>query len=163
VVNKEFWKERYKDKWEDGNRREKMAVDLFEKFGIKLEPYGFEALSKEYNKNSPEERGKPDFYADIHGEKIYFEVTGTDSPKTKEKDDLWVRPDKAEYVKKHKIKAYCVHILDKLGIIRFVKMDIVSESPIKEIPIRGTIETFHTIKADKALSISQFKEELKIK
>jgi len=163
MVNKEYWKERYKDKWKDGNRREKIAINLFKDFGIELIPFGFEALSEEYNKESPVEKGKPDFFADINGERIFFEVTGTDRPSVNINNDLWVRPDKAEYVKKHKLKAYCIHILDRLKVVRFIKMETVLDSPIINPVIRGTKETYHSIKADKSLSIEQFKKELKIK
>ena len=138
-------------------------MDLFKEWEIKLEPYGFETLSTDYKKESPKEKGKPDFYTEILGEKIYFEVTGTDATNIKEKDDLWVRPDKAEYVKKHGLKAYCIHILDRLKIIRFIKMDVVSKSPIIHPSIRGTQETYHSVKPEDALSVAQFKEKLKIK
>ncbi len=88
--------------------------------GIKVIPFGFETESVEYNPESPKEKGKPDYVIELNSV-IYFEVTGTNVEWVTDEKNLWVRPDKVEYVENHNINGYVCHILNnRYNKIRFI-------------------------------------------
>jgi hypothetical protein len=159
-MDKEFWKKRYQDKWGDGNLRETMFMELMASLGFEVKKFGFETLSEKYNPKSPDERGKPDFYIEKNGEKIFFEVTGTNVASVTPEKKIWIRPDKIAYIKKYRLRTYCVHILDRLKLIRFVDMTKVSDKNIVHPVIRGTEETYYEVDPMLCLSLEQFKTEL---
>lgn len=158
-VDKEYWKKRYKDKWEVGNKREKIFKDLFEKWGYTVKKFGFEALSNEYNPKSPNEKGKPDFFVEINKKEVFFEVTGTDVLSVKPEADIWLRPDKVEYINNHNLRCFCVHILSSIDLIRFIDMNIINKEncPLIFPIIRGAKETYHSINSNVAKSKDEFK------
>ncbi len=155
--DKEFWKKRYKHTWKSGNKREQTFKNLMESWGYKVIDFGFEALSNEYNPNSPEEKGKPDFYIQKDGHKVYFEITGTDSKNVTNNDIVWIRPDKVAYVKKHEIVAFLVHILSALGLMRFIDMRYIDESKLVYPTIRGAKETYIEINPSMLIEVNEFK------
>jgi len=144
-LDKEYWKKRYKDKWEEGNRREEIVKTLLESWGFEVVNFGFEALSTQYNPDSPDEKGKPDFFIEYDKNRIFFEVTGTSVGSVTPEAQIWLRPDKVEYVKKHEVKAYCIHVLDKYELIRFIDMHKIIGMKLIHPTIRGTRETYYEI------------------
>lgn len=154
----EFWKRKYKDLWPAGTKREKKFVDLFKSWGLTPIPFGFEALSTDYNPKSPKEKGKPDFYIEIDNEKKYYEVTGSNVSSVRPQYDLWIRPDKVDYVLKHNIEGYACHILDNFyNLIRFIDLTSIEERRIVHPVIRGTRETYLAIAPSKTISISRMR------
>lgn len=128
-----------------------------ESWGYTVFDFGFEALSNEYNPNSPEEKGKPDFYIMKDKRKIYFEITGTDSNNVTKNDTVWIRPDKVAYIKNHKIVAFLVHILSAIGLMRFIDMRYIDESKLLHPVIRGTKETYIEINPSILMGVDEFK------
>ena len=162
-MDKEYWKRRYQGTWKAGNKREELFQQTLEDWGYTAKNFGFETLSEDYNPESPEEKGKPDFYIDYFDKKIYFEVTGTDSPRTSEHDAIWLRPDKIEYAKKHNLITYCVHILSAKSLIRFLDMRGINTKNVIHPIIRGTRETYIEVLASECISLTKFEEMLKKK
>lgn len=148
------------DKWEAGNAREQKIKDLFSGWGFDVYNYGFEALSNKFTSKHPIEKGKPDFLININGNYVFFEVTGTNKKSILEKHDIWIRPDKVNYVKKYDIDCYCVHILDHLDLIRFVDMRLINRdnTPVIFPRIRGNRERYFGVSSDRAISINVFKD-----
>ena len=159
-MDKEYWKKRYQDKWKDGNHRERIIKTLLESWGYKVNAFGFEALSDDYNPDSPDEKGKPDFFIEINGSKLFFEVTGTNIKTVTPDKNIWLRPDKISFVKKHKLKAYCAHVLDHLDIIRFINMNELEDNTLIHPTIRGTKETYYEISPEKCISPDELKKLL---
>lgn len=143
----QFWKKRYQHSWKEGNKREQLVKSLLEEQGHKVYVNGFGAMSTEYKPENPEEAGIPDMYIEVNGEKIYFEVTGTDYH-TEPKADIWVRPDKVKYAKKHGVTVYCVHVLSKINLVRLIKMNDIDSSKIIYPKIRGTVERYIAVPAE---------------
>lgn len=160
MSGKEFWKVRYKDKWKDGLRRENLIKELLEMWDYKVFDFGFETLSTEYNPNSPDEKGKPDFYVEKNNQKIFIEVTGTDSPRVLPSYSIWIRPDKIEYIKKHNLKAFCAHVLENYQLIRFIDMNEINDNKIITRTIRGTPERYFEISPNECLSVDEFNKIL---
>ena len=159
-VDQQYWKKRYKGFWKAGNKREALFKDIIKNWGYTAVKFGFEALSEEYNPDSPDEKGKPDFYISINKHKIYFEVTGTDSKAVSENDPVWIRPDKVAYVKRHGITAFLVHILANQKLVRVINMKNIDESKITHPGIRGTKETYIAIDPSELIQIDEFKKLL---
>lgn len=156
MKDKEFWKKKYKDVWEEGNYREGLVKSFLESLGFQVNIFGFETLSKEYNPNFPREKGKPNFYIVKDGIKIFFEVTGTSVKTVSANSKIWIRPDKIKYVKKYGYQGYCVHILTHLDLMRFIPMENINDQNIIEPNIRGSIETFYEVSPDMCLSKEEF-------
>lgn len=159
-MDREYWKKRYKDTWEAGNQRENMVKKILESWGFKVHTFGFEALSTEYNPESPDEKGKPDFYIEKNDERIFFEVTGTSVKNVTSEDMIWLRPDKVEFVNKHRLRAFCVHVLDYYRIVRFIDMANIMNKKIIHPIIRGTRETYYEIDPNEWGSQEELKEIL---
>lgn len=162
-IDKEYWKKKYLHKWKEGNKRETIFKEFMKKQGYEVKEFGFETLSEAYNPDSPEEKGKPDFFIEENGQKVYFEVTGTSAPNIKPEDKIWLRPDKVDYVKRHKLRAYCVHILDSIPLIRFIDITNLTKYNVIHPTIRETKETYYEIDPSEYLTEDQFKEKLKQK
>lgn len=130
----EFYKKRYKDSWEDGNRREVIVQAFLESIGFEVELCGFMAMSTEYNPESPSERAIPDFaiYNNI-GEKLWIEVTGTNKMGLNQK--IWVRPDKVDYAKMHKKEAVTLiaHVVTSRLLLRFIDITNIQENQLSVI------------------------------
>ena len=61
MIDNEYWKRLYKEKFADGVRRAKFIAELIGDWEYEVKPYGFLPESSEYTKESPDEKGKPDF------------------------------------------------------------------------------------------------------
>lgn len=162
-MDKEYWKRRYQGTWKAGNKREELFQETLEDWGYTAKNFGFETLSEDYNPDSPAEKGKPDFYIEYDDKKIFFEVTGTDSARTSEHDPIWLRPDKVEYVTKHNLIAYCVHILTAKNLIRFLDMRKIDTKKIIHPIIRGTRETYIEVSPSECISLTKFEAMVKNK
>lgn len=123
-------------------------MDALKEQGIETEEYGFGALSTDYIKESPKEKGAPDLK--ITGTEIYIEVTGPDKRLDPEAD-LWVRWDKFEYAENHPEKEIWVaHILESEDdLIRVLKLGAGVKERYKEIfpEINGIKERYRQIPA----------------
>lgn len=85
---------------------------------------------------------------------MYFEVTGSNVGSVRPQYDLWIRPDKVNYVLKHNIEGYVCHILDNsYNLIRFIDLTNIEERKYIHPVIRGTRETYLTIAPSKTISI----------
>jgi len=161
MIDKEFWKKRYnKGQWEDGARRSNTIIDLIRSWGFECEEYGFLATSTEYVKESPKERGKPDWKIKINENKsILLETTGT--KQARGKNDVWIRNDKFEFAENHiDLECWAGHIIEDIRLIRFLKLEGKDRFPLEEREIRRTIEHFRIIPDGDSSLISQndFKE-----
>ncbi len=159
----EYWKRLYKHLWKNGNIREGMFVELAHNWGLVAVKFGFEAESSDYNPNSPDEKGKPDYYIDVGNERIYFEVTGTDVSSITPEMDLWVRPDKIDYVERHNINGYVCHILNnRYNKIRFINLNNIDYRVIVHPFIRGIRETYVAFSYKECISVSEMRSILRI-
>lgn len=157
----EYWKRLYKHLWKSGSIRESMFVELMHNWGLAPVKFGFEKESLDYNPNAPIEKGIPDYYIVVHGERIYFEVTGTNVARVSPSNPLWVRPDKIDYVKRHRINGYVCHILNnQYNRIRFINLNEIKQKRIIYKYIRGVRETYVEIPSDQAISEDQMREIL---
>jgi len=151
------WKDKYSDTWETGNERENVLKKLLESYGFKPIVHGFGAMSTEYIAEKSKEPGKPDFYIEVNGEKVYFEVTGTHF--ISEYAPIWVRPDKINYAKKHNIKCYLVHIISAKRLVRFIDMAKIDGYIIHPTTRRGN-ETFVEFNPSQMTPMIPFMESL---
>jgi hypothetical protein len=162
MEDSEFWKRHYKDKWKEGNQRSKKIIDLINSWGFRSEEFGFLATSEEYVKESPDEKGKPDWKIIVNQEKnIFLETTGT--IKSRGKDDVWIRNDKFEFAENHpELECWAGHIIEDKGLIRFLKLEKKERFPLEERIIRDTTERFRIIPDGNhsLLSIDDFKTYL---
>jgi hypothetical protein len=137
------WKDLYKDKWEEGNSRERMVVEFLENLGYQVYASGFEALSGKYNPNQPKEKGVPDLYIMKEDRKVFFEVTGTNNMNPM--DNIWIRPDKINYAKTKNLAVYFVHIISSIPLMRFIYVNNIKTGNIIKPIIRGQVETYVSI------------------
>lgn len=134
------YKDKYKNHWQVSNEREKSVKRLLSKFGYDLEPCGFMAESAAYNLSKPKESGIPDYR--IKGTNKYVEVTGTDA-QVSPVSDIWVRPDKVQYAKRHPDQTVIlVHCLDHFRIYRWIYMLECEKFPVET---KLGDERFHVI------------------
>lgn len=92
-----YWKDAYKDTWEESSQREKkFKDDLERRTGMKCAAYGLGAGSAEYISGSAAgngyQKGDADFV--VEGTNVYIEVTGPLTNTVKSSAPLWFRPDK---------------------------------------------------------------------
>jgi hypothetical protein len=144
------WKDLYKDKWEEGNSREKMVAEFLEDLGYQVYASGFEALSNEYNPKQPKNKGVPDLYIMKEDRKVFFEVTGTNNMNPM--DNIWIRPDKIEYAKSRKLAVYFVHIISSIPLMRFIYVGSIKTGNVVKPVIRGQVETYVSIPPDDFMS-----------
>ncbi len=162
--DKEYWKKAYKDIWPVSTEREKTVRTILESAEFIVTPFGFEAESDNYNAESPDEKGKPDYKVEIDSDAhILLEITGTNIASVTEQSAIWIRPDKFAWADKHSVEeCWFAHVLDKKGIIRFGRLTNGKQFPIIHPMIRGKVETYHEIDVTKMelLSLKQFIEYL---
>jgi hypothetical protein len=160
-LDTEYWKRIYQSKWPDGKRRAETVKGLIENWGFKVEPFGFEPTSTQYYKNSPDEKGIPDWQIIVTNEiKIPLEVTGTKV--SRGTDDVWIRNDKFEYAENHpEMECWVAHALESKGLIRFIKLENKEKYPLQKISI-AVVETYRVIpeEATTLLSAKEFKKYL---
>ncbi len=161
-MDKEYWKKLYQGKWEDGKRRAEKIINLIETWGFSVEGFGFLPDSTEYQKESPDEKGKPDWKIIIMQDRfILLETTGT--VRSRGKNDVWLRNDKFEFAENHpEEECWAGHIIEESNIIRFMKIENKEKYSFEEREIRGAIERFRIIPENSLLLISpeQFKKYL---
>ena len=117
-----IWKDLYgTESWEKEKVRLHYVTKWLEKYipYIKVNITGFGANSTELIKEHPEEKGEPDIQIvleDSNTVVLFLEVTGTEF---KRGNDYWIRPDKIDYIQKHKEKDTWValHYQDAMKII----------------------------------------------
>lgn len=162
-MDKNYWKEAYKDSWDISSQKEKLIKELIEDLtGYKVHEVGLGAGSIELIDGSAKdnnlEKGDADLYVDECD--TYVEVTGPnvitlfDAP-------LWVRPDKLKNayrkLKKNKGKHHIiVHVqIVKGSLIRLIRGIVLNaeffdrvkgkEFEIKEKIINGRTERYVVI------------------
>lgn len=169
-MDKNFWKDRYKDSWDKAAEKEKMVVQQIESItGKKVELYGLGAGSTEYLSGSATDHNSVKGDADLYLREvdIFIEVTGPNI-KVNSSDSLWIRPDKIQNAltkigngigKGH----YVIHVIERKDnsqiLIRVVPISAeLSNFPTINPRIRGTVETYKEIPSDygKLISFDEF-------
>jgi len=141
-----IWKKLYgTDSWE----KEKIRLHYVSTWIKKYIPYvdvvisGFGADTTDYIAQHPEEKGEPDMQVVLENTNtvvLFLEVTGTEY---KRGNDYWIRPDKIDYIQKHKEKDIWValHYADDKKII-WIKPFIDKKYTHVEKNLKGAIEYF---------------------
>lgn len=159
-----IWKELYN---EDSWKEEKVRLDYVKSWINKYLPSlevvisGFGADSNEFIKSHPSEKGEPDmtlFLKETDTIILFLEVTGT---KYKQGSDYWVRPDKIDYIQKHKEKDVWIalHYADDKKII-WLKISQNKIYSYVEKNLKGAIE--HYVVFDDDSPEVQSSQEFKI-
>lgn len=154
-----MWKNAYQSEWIHGNRRENKIKELIESWGFIVDYFGFHAGDTEFDFRYSKESGIPDLIIHTRNKKVLVEVTGS---KYSRGIDLWVRPDKFYYARRHReYDVWIAHIIESSNIIRFIKGLKKDCTEIQQI-IRGNIETFISIQPNDKdiISIKEFKNYL---
>lgn len=104
MKNYDYWKEAYKDLWDESSKKEEALKNLIKKeTGLDMIPYGLGAESAEFIHGSAamndNEKGAPDYK--INNTNIFIEVTGPLTDRAKPERGLWIRPDKLRYAYEH--------------------------------------------------------------
>jgi len=158
----DYWKNQYKQTWDQSSQRESaIAAYLSEASGKKIELVGLGAGSAEFLSGSASKRGHTKGDADLFvvGTNIYLEVTGPLVQSVDEQQDLWIRPDKVQNAKQNSAshEVWVVHHLPKKNLIRVVPLDSAffkaletGAFPIVAPRIRGAEERYHSIPAKHA-------------
>lgn len=142
MIDNEYWKRLYKEKFADGVRRAKFIAELIGDWEYEVKPYGFLPESSEYTKESPDEKGKPDFEILVSKDRsVFLETTGTKH--SRGADDVWVRPDKFDFAKRHEdLDCWVGHIIEDSHQIRFMKLQNKEKYSIIHPVIGGVTETY---------------------
>ncbi|MFA5142176.1 MAG: hypothetical protein WC471_04365 [Candidatus Woesearchaeota archaeon] len=133
------WKLKYKDSWEKEQERKKQVFSLIQDKikGVTFEDIGFGTDSTKIILKHPIEKGGPDVIMKFGKKTLYLEVTG----KIGCGKELWLRPDKIEYMKKHpEMDIWVAHTCDKEKETYFIKIDLKKTYIAEEYEIRGGIE-----------------------
>jgi len=96
-MNENYWKDAYKDKWDESSKRElRLKAYLEEMTGAKCEESGLGAGTSTYISGSAAKNGyqKGDADFTIQGTNVYIEVTGPLVKTVPSTAPLWFRPDK---------------------------------------------------------------------
>jgi hypothetical protein len=169
-MDKNFWKDRYKESWDKAAQKEKMVVDQIErKAGKKVELVGLGTGSTEYLSGSALDhnsvKGDADLY--IEDADTFIEVTGPNI-KVSPSDALWIRPDKIQNalakIEKGVGKGhFVIHVIERNDnsqiLIRVIPISAeLSKFPTIHPRIRGTVETYKEVPAnyDKIISFDDF-------
>ena len=148
-----FWKNRYKDKWKEEKSRILTVIYKLKKFlkeDIDFEVFGFGAGSDKLIESHPVEKGIPDLAVvykkgNFSYVLLFIEVTGTNF--LNEEDDLWIRPDKFEFAKRHSnMDVWIAHYINDLDLLRFISTKNLSDlGKPKEVTIRNNKEEYLSI------------------
>ncbi len=155
-----FWKDAYKDSWEQSATKENLIKEIIEaETGLRVDIVGLGAGTTDYISGSAQdnnhEKGDADLY--IESKDIHIEVTGPNVPMMIF-DDLWFRPDKLNNTYKKVVTGegklhLIVHVQDDKQngkkIIRGINlnkqffMDVKANPyPIITPKIRGNVEKY---------------------
>lgn len=158
-MDKDFWKDRYKDSWDKAAQKEKMIIEKIEyETGKKVNLYGLGAGSTEFLSGSASDhnstKGDADLY--IQDSDFFIEVTGPNI-KVNSSDALWVRPDKIHNAltkMEHGIGKghFIIHIIERKDNSQIMIRVIPISPELMNFPtinprIRGTVETYKEIPA----------------
>jgi len=149
------FKEKYKDHWVKGQRREKLFKSFMEAQGFRIITNGFMAMQVEYNQDYSDVAGIPDFKSYISNNPVYFEVTGTDNTYITPGHNIWVRPDKIKYIVDNGFRGFIVHFLDGYNfLMRFIDINAVDWPQVEVINpiIKGSVETYYSIEPKFSIS-----------
>ncbi len=161
-----FWKNRYKDKWKEEKSRILAVIYKIKellKEDIDFEIFGFGAGSDKLIESHPVEKGIPDLAVIYKKGKfsyvlLFIEVTGTNF--LSKEDDLWIRPDKFEFAKRHSnMDIWIAHYINNLDLVRFISTKNLSGlGKPKEVAIGNNREIYLSISVShkSVQSIEQF-------
>lgn len=141
-MNEDFWKERYRDRWDAASQREVMVARLLEEevgCTVVAGP-GLGAGSADYLPGAAHRHGAERGGADLHvvGTNVYIEVTGPLKAGVGPEADLWIRPDKIQSAIAHPERDnWVVHALHDNETLRVIHLDDTFERAYG----RGRLET----------------------
>lgn len=126
-MSENYWKDAYKDKWDEASKREiRVKKDLEKHTGKKCIKSGLGAGSSEYISGNAasngHQKGDADFW--IQGTNIYVEVTGPLKDTVSSEAPLWFRPDKVENaIKNRDHDVFLVHHCLSADLWRVIHVD----------------------------------------
>jgi hypothetical protein len=175
-VDKNFWKDRYKDSWDKAAQKEKMIIEQIEsRTGKTVELVGLGAGTTNYLSGSAADhnsvKGDADLY--IKDADTFIEVTGPNI-RVNPSDALWIRPDKIQNAltkigngvgKGH----FVIHVIERKDTGQNLIRVIPISSELNRFPtinprIRGTIETYKEVPANynRIISFDEFLHSMTI-
>ena len=128
VEDKEFWKKKYENKWDQAAKKEDALAKLLTKATAKeVVEVGLGAGTADFIKGSAKDNGHEKGDADLYvkGTNIYVEVTGPLSNFVNRNADLWFRPDKIENAinNMNQHDTFLAHFLPKEALWRIIHVD----------------------------------------
>jgi len=161
-VTKFLWKRKYQNYWElEQKRKEWVMKELKSRIPeLEFEDIGFGTNTTDFINTHPDEKGAPDVRILFKGkELVRLEITG----KKGCGKDLWIRPDKIEYAKRHReYDIWYAHTCDEENKIWFIKpiLDIKYEANV--LKVHGSNEKFVIFhkNSKEVKNIEEFKEYL---
>jgi hypothetical protein len=127
MSNPNYWKDKYKDFWDDAAKKEENVKKLIEKeCKCKCRFVGLGAGSTNYLPGSAKLQGFKKGGSDLHveGTSIFIEVTGPNTDRVGEDAALWIRPDKIQNaLADSENDHWVVHVLKKNAHMRTVHMN----------------------------------------
>lgn len=126
--DKEFWKKRYENKWEQAAKKEDALAKLLTTETAKeVVEVGLGAGTADFIKGSARDNGHEKGDADLYVKdtNIYVEVTGPLSNYVNRNADLWFRPDKIENAINNmgQHDTFLAHYLPKESLWRVIHVD----------------------------------------
>jgi hypothetical protein len=159
-----YWKDRYKDFWDEAAKKEENVKKFIEKkCDCECEYVGLGAGTTQYLSGSAKSQGFKKGGSDLHvkGTNISIEVTGPNTDGVGEDAALWIRPDKVQNaIADSKNDHWVVHVLKKNVHMRTIHMNkdfkkAYTEFEIITPTIRYSEEKYVEIPAD-----SEFVDEI---
>lgn len=126
-MNENYWKDAYKNTWDQSSARENRLKAYLEKMtGKKLSDNGLGAGSSDYISGSAKRNGYQKGDADlvVNGTDIYIEITGPLVTSVKSTAPLWFRPDKINNaVKNYNHDVFFAHHCMSEDLWRIIHVD----------------------------------------
>jgi hypothetical protein len=139
----DYWKPDYEDSWPvSAEKEEKIRVIIEKECKCDVEYAGLGAGTTKYLTGPARSRGFEKGGSDLHvkGTSVFIEVTGPNTERVGEEDDLWIRPDKIQhYINHPENDNWVVHVLKKNFHIRAIHIT----DDFKEDYKNGRFEIVH--------------------
>lgn len=126
-MDENYWKDAYKDTWDESSKREKRLMSYLEKItGVKCTESGLGAGSSAYISGSASRNGYQKGDADfaVEGTNVYIEVTGPLVKSVQPTEPLWFRPDKLNNaIKNSSHDVFLAHHCMSVDLWRVIHVD----------------------------------------